>query len=167
MSATRILTNEEQKAQGARCGCKGTDDYCVCQNVPDRITQKDWGLTPRGSIPSVFFNLIDLLKDIANPNRDPSMDIADGVTMMDHWRTDAKRLLPMIREGVVVVDEEMGKVLHDASWQAQRLRDLRQEYRSPSANFPTMVKVQYAQDAAATIDSLIQIIRSGKGPSSP
>ncbi|RUV65195.1 MAG: hypothetical protein E5X35_11660 [Mesorhizobium sp.] len=37
----RILTGAEQKAQGARCGCLGADDYCVCQNVPDAITKHE------------------------------------------------------------------------------------------------------------------------------
>ncbi len=32
------LTSEEQKTQGARCGCLGADDYCGCQNVPDDET---------------------------------------------------------------------------------------------------------------------------------
>lgn len=30
----------DQKAQGLRCSCRGTDDWCVCQNVPDRETLK-------------------------------------------------------------------------------------------------------------------------------
>ena len=29
----RIPTIAEQKAQGAKCGCLGMDDYCPCQNV--------------------------------------------------------------------------------------------------------------------------------------
>jgi hypothetical protein len=33
------LSIEEMKAQGMRCGCLGTDDYCPCQNVPDRETR--------------------------------------------------------------------------------------------------------------------------------
>jgi hypothetical protein len=33
------LTPDEQKAQGARCGCRGADDYCGCQNRPDAITR--------------------------------------------------------------------------------------------------------------------------------
>lgn len=33
------LTQAEQKAQGARCGCRGADDYCGCQNRPDAITR--------------------------------------------------------------------------------------------------------------------------------
>ncbi|MER8560127.1 hypothetical protein [Mesorhizobium sp. M0578] len=37
----RVLTGAEQKAQGARCGCMGADDYCVCQNVPDAITKHE------------------------------------------------------------------------------------------------------------------------------
>ncbi len=32
------LSADEMKAQGARCGCRGSDDYCTCQNVPDRTT---------------------------------------------------------------------------------------------------------------------------------
>lgn len=34
------LSPAEQKAQGARCGCRGSDDYCVCQNVPDAETRR-------------------------------------------------------------------------------------------------------------------------------
>ena len=33
------LSTAEQKAQAERCGCRGTDDYCTCQNVADRITK--------------------------------------------------------------------------------------------------------------------------------
>ncbi len=33
-----ILTSTEQKAQGKRCSCGGADDYCVCQNSPDKNT---------------------------------------------------------------------------------------------------------------------------------
>lgn len=36
----RQLTPEEQRAQAARCGCLGTDDYCCCQNVPDAETRR-------------------------------------------------------------------------------------------------------------------------------
>lgn len=32
------LTSDEQKAQAARCACRGADDYCPCQNAPDRTT---------------------------------------------------------------------------------------------------------------------------------
>jgi hypothetical protein len=35
------LTNKEQKAQGARCPCRGADDYCVCQNVTDATTRAE------------------------------------------------------------------------------------------------------------------------------
>jgi hypothetical protein len=35
------LTDAEQKAQGARCGCKGADDMCVCQNVTDATTRAE------------------------------------------------------------------------------------------------------------------------------
>jgi hypothetical protein len=39
-AADACLSNAEQKAQAARCGCKGSDDYCPCQNVADRETIK-------------------------------------------------------------------------------------------------------------------------------
>ena len=32
------LTDAEMREQGRRCGCKGTDEYCPCQNVPFRST---------------------------------------------------------------------------------------------------------------------------------
>lgn len=32
------LTEVEKRAQAARCACRGSDDYCPCQNAPDRIT---------------------------------------------------------------------------------------------------------------------------------
>ncbi len=35
------LSSTEQKAQGARCGCRGADDYCVCQNVTDATTRAE------------------------------------------------------------------------------------------------------------------------------
>lgn len=34
------LTAAEQRSQGDRCPCRGQDDYCGCQNVPDRMTRK-------------------------------------------------------------------------------------------------------------------------------
>ncbi|RWP64875.1 hypothetical protein [Mesorhizobium sp.] len=37
--AGRCLTTKEQKAQGERCGCRGADDYCPCQNVPNQATR--------------------------------------------------------------------------------------------------------------------------------
>lgn len=37
----RGLTTADQKAQGKRCGCAGTNDYCVCQNVPDDQTTQE------------------------------------------------------------------------------------------------------------------------------
>lgn len=36
-----ILTDAEQRAQATRCCCKGADDMCQCQNVPDRITREN------------------------------------------------------------------------------------------------------------------------------
>jgi hypothetical protein len=38
----RCLTSAEQKAQGARCSCRGSDEYCGCQNVEDSVTRKIW-----------------------------------------------------------------------------------------------------------------------------
>lgn len=35
------LTREEQRAQALRCSCRGTDEWCVCQNSPDHITRKE------------------------------------------------------------------------------------------------------------------------------
>lgn len=32
------LTPQEQQAQAERCGCRGTNDMCGCQNTPDRQT---------------------------------------------------------------------------------------------------------------------------------
>lgn len=32
------LTEAEMREQGKKCGCKGTDEYCPCQNVPFRST---------------------------------------------------------------------------------------------------------------------------------
>ncbi|EHK56855.1 hypothetical protein [Allomesorhizobium alhagi] len=34
------LSGAEKKAQGQRCGCRGSDDYCPCQNAPDRETRR-------------------------------------------------------------------------------------------------------------------------------
>lgn len=42
MKRFRLLTAAEQKIQAARCGCRGSDDYCGCQNVPDRETRRLW-----------------------------------------------------------------------------------------------------------------------------
>lgn len=39
---TRMLSPAEQWEQAARCGCRGSDDYCRCQNVPDDITKRKW-----------------------------------------------------------------------------------------------------------------------------
>jgi hypothetical protein len=33
-----ILSGAEQKAQAARCSCRGHDDLCACQNAPDHRT---------------------------------------------------------------------------------------------------------------------------------
>lgn len=30
---TGVPTTQQQKAQGAKCGCKGSDEMCPCQNV--------------------------------------------------------------------------------------------------------------------------------------
>jgi hypothetical protein len=29
----QVPTREQQREQGERCGCRGSDDYCPCQNV--------------------------------------------------------------------------------------------------------------------------------------
>jgi hypothetical protein len=42
LCADRGLTSDEMKAQGKRCGCGGSDDYCGCQNLPDRVTLGNW-----------------------------------------------------------------------------------------------------------------------------
>lgn len=39
--AVSCLSDAEQKAQAARCGCRGSDDYCPCQNTPDRQTMQE------------------------------------------------------------------------------------------------------------------------------
>jgi len=155
--ADRGLTEAELKAQAERCPCRGANDLCVCQNVPDTVTIKEWGL--KQPIPSGYYNLLDLLEKIARPDLDPNMDIADGVTLMDYWRRDAAALIPVVRQGDIVIDEPLFKLLHDATWEAQRQRDLRQEYRSRSANFPSMVPVPHAQDAAKMIDALVAAFR--------
>ncbi len=36
--AEDCLTDDEKKAQANRCACRGSDDYCACQNEPDRLT---------------------------------------------------------------------------------------------------------------------------------
>lgn len=35
------LTDAEMKDQATRCDCGGCDDYCPCQNVPDRATRSE------------------------------------------------------------------------------------------------------------------------------
>ena len=37
------LSEAEKKEQAARCACRGSDDYCPCQNVPDAKTLADRG----------------------------------------------------------------------------------------------------------------------------
>lgn len=46
----RGLTTAELRAQGQRCGCHGSDDYCVCQNVPDRVTLSERGVRPESKV---------------------------------------------------------------------------------------------------------------------
>lgn len=113
-------------------------------------------------IPKTYYNLLDLLQNIAKPGSDPNLDVM-GETMMDYWRRDAQRLLPSVKSGEIVVDEEFGQILQDAAVTAQSLRSLREEHRSRSANFPTMLPVQWAQDAAKTIDGLIAAVRAKAG----
>jgi hypothetical protein len=38
----RNLSMEEQHEQSTRCPCRGVDDYCGCQNAPDKITLRRW-----------------------------------------------------------------------------------------------------------------------------
>lgn len=33
------LSPQEKADQGRRCGCRGQDDYCPCQNAPDATTR--------------------------------------------------------------------------------------------------------------------------------
>lgn len=33
------LSAADMKAQAARCPCRGSDEFCACQNVPDRVTR--------------------------------------------------------------------------------------------------------------------------------
>lgn len=35
------LSEAELRAQAERCPCRGANDMCVCQNVPDAITVKE------------------------------------------------------------------------------------------------------------------------------
>lgn len=42
LKSPRYLSPAEQWAQAARCACRGADDYCPCQNVPDRVTAQLW-----------------------------------------------------------------------------------------------------------------------------
>lgn len=58
------LTEAEQKAQGARCGCMGADDYCVCQNVPDKQTRAKRA-APIPSLPQAG----------VDPRRDPDVEV--------------------------------------------------------------------------------------------
>lgn len=127
---------------------------------PDERAEADRLLSRHsGPIPSAYFNLVDLLQNIANPDRDPNMDVA-GVTLMDYWRRDAERLLPSVKSGEITADEETWNLLQAAAVTAQHLRSMRTEYRSPSANFPTMVPVQWAQDGAKMIDGLVSAFKA-------
>ncbi len=38
--AVECLGADEQKAQAMRCPCRGTDEYCTCQNSPDQFTRE-------------------------------------------------------------------------------------------------------------------------------
>lgn len=167
----RGLTQEEQKAQAERCPCRGSDDYCPCQNVPDAITRKAWGLEParrdstysslasRGNptIPTAMFNVADLLRQIAD-GRDPDDDIA-GTPLLAYWQRTARTYLPALVEPSPL-DEAFHRLLDFARWSAHTLRQLRQEYRSPSSNFPTLASVPYAQDAASVIEQLVSAIEA-------
>lgn len=50
-----ILTSAEQKAQATRCGCKGSDDYCVCQNAPDKVTLAERARLPGDTLSDGVF----------------------------------------------------------------------------------------------------------------
>lgn len=39
LAAEPGLSSAEMKAQARRCSCRGSDDYCTCQNVPDHATR--------------------------------------------------------------------------------------------------------------------------------
>ena len=39
--ASGPLSDVDMKAQALRCSCRGHDDFCVCQNVPDRTTIRE------------------------------------------------------------------------------------------------------------------------------
>lgn len=41
------LTEVEKAAQARRCSCRGVDDYCTCQNVPDAATRSARKEAPR------------------------------------------------------------------------------------------------------------------------
>lgn len=177
MATKRGLTSDERHAQAARCPCRGCDDYCPCQNVPDRITRREWGLdTPlRGrvtslavasnpDIPTALFNVRDLLKDIAS-GRDPHEDIA-GRPLLDYWQATARRCLPALTEPSLL-DEDFSNLLDFARHSADTLRMVRQEERSPSANFPTMRPVPFAQDAADLIERLVSTIEARATAASP
>lgn len=42
MKTVRYLSSKEQWEQADRCRCHGSDDYCVCQNLPDQVTRQRW-----------------------------------------------------------------------------------------------------------------------------
>ncbi|WP_180903261.1 hypothetical protein [Martelella soudanensis] len=42
------LSLEEMKAQASRCNCRGADDYCPCQNAPDRETRRQRLIAQKG-----------------------------------------------------------------------------------------------------------------------
>jgi len=37
-SIDTCATEDEKKVQATRCGCRGHDEYCACQNVPDAVS---------------------------------------------------------------------------------------------------------------------------------
>ena len=60
--AERMLADFEQKAQGARCACRGADEYCPCQNAPDPQTRKAWGIPERAASSDYLRGLEDAAK---------------------------------------------------------------------------------------------------------
>lgn len=110
------------------------------------------------SIPTAMFNVADLLKQIAE-GRDPNDNISDAHTLLDYWQTTARTFLPALVASSPL-DEEFSNLLVFARQSASTLRQIRQEHRSRSANFPSMVPVPYAQDAAEVIERLVRTIEA-------
>lgn len=79
--------------------------------------------------------------------------------MLDYWKTTARTYLPALVEPSPL-DEEFSALLAFARRSASTLRQLRREYRSPSASLPSMEPIPYAQDAADVIERLVRAIEA-------